>query len=203
MVVKNQAEALPACLKSVGEIADEIIVVDIGSADKTKQTAERCGAKVFDYIWNNRYADARNFSFSKAAMNYIFWLNADEALSPESAQKLLCLKNQLPPNSDVVYMKNDARGSYEPRLLKRAHQYAWYYPPDETLYIWGDVRYCDIAVYESSTCVQKLPIITQTSASSKAENPCVTPISKRNDNPPNTPSLNKTTAAPHKSPITP
>jgi glycosyltransferase involved in cell wall biosynthesis len=48
-MVRNEEEALPGCLQSVAGIADEIIVVDTGSTDRTKEVAAGFGAKVFDF----------------------------------------------------------------------------------------------------------------------------------------------------------
>jgi tetratricopeptide (TPR) repeat protein len=81
MIVKNEAEDLAKCLRSVKPIVDEMIVVDTGSLDKTKDIAKIFGAKVFDSEWTNDFSEARNFSISKASGDWIFLLDADEVVS--------------------------------------------------------------------------------------------------------------------------
>ncbi len=82
MIVKNEEQYLAQCLMSVKPIADEIIVVDTGSTDRTKSIAKALGAKVFDYEWTNDFAEARNVSLAKASGDWIFVMDADEIISP-------------------------------------------------------------------------------------------------------------------------
>src|SRR5207253_43137 len=62
MIVKNEEANLAECLKSVGDLVDEIVVVDTGSNDKTKEIALRMGARVFDFPWVDSFSAARNES---------------------------------------------------------------------------------------------------------------------------------------------
>ena len=82
MIVKNEEETLPRCLVSVKPVVDEMIVVDTGSTDRTKEIARVFGAKVFDYEWADDFSGARNFSLSKAKGNWILILDADEVHFP-------------------------------------------------------------------------------------------------------------------------
>ena len=82
MIVKNEELNLSRCLMSVKPVADEIIVVDTGSNDKTKAIASALGAKVFDFPWTNDFSEARNYSLSKASGDWILVLDADEMISP-------------------------------------------------------------------------------------------------------------------------
>lgn len=82
MIVKNEEQHLVRCMKSIKPIADEIIIVDTGSTDRTKKIAIAFGAKVYDFAWNNNFADARNFSIEQAKSNWILVHDADEVLSP-------------------------------------------------------------------------------------------------------------------------
>lgn len=81
MIVKNEEMNIGRCLNSVKSVADEIIVVDTGSSDRTKVIAEVFGAKVSDFEWNNDFSDARNYSLSLAQGDYVFVLDADEVFS--------------------------------------------------------------------------------------------------------------------------
>lgn len=81
MIVKNEEETLEACLKSATEIVSEIIVVDTGSTDKTKEIAYKFTDKVYDFKWCNDFSKARNFSLSKATNDYVLILDADEVIN--------------------------------------------------------------------------------------------------------------------------
>ena len=61
LIVKNEEKYLKGCLDSVMGIIDEIILVDTGSTDKTKEIAARYEAKIFDYEWKNDFASECNF----------------------------------------------------------------------------------------------------------------------------------------------
>jgi len=81
MIVKNEEQHLAKCLRSVKPIVDEMIIVDTGSTDRTKDIAKVFGAKIYDYKWNDDFSEARNFSISKASGMWILILDADEAIS--------------------------------------------------------------------------------------------------------------------------
>jgi glycosyltransferase involved in cell wall biosynthesis/DNA-binding SARP family transcriptional activator len=82
MIVKDEEKNLAGCLASVKPIVDEMVVVDTGSTDRTKDIAKAFGAKVYDYDWNDDFAEARNYSISKAKGEWIFVMDADEVISP-------------------------------------------------------------------------------------------------------------------------
>jgi len=65
MIVKNEEQNIARCLTSVKPVVDEMIVVDTGSTDSTKEIAKTFGAKVYDFPWTDSFADARNFSLSR------------------------------------------------------------------------------------------------------------------------------------------
>ncbi|MGB5747891.1 MAG: glycosyltransferase, partial [Desulfobacterales bacterium] len=82
MIIKDEEKYLARCLASVKPIVDEMIVVDTGSTDRSKDIAIAFGAKVYDYEWKNDFAEARNYSISQASGGWILILDGDEVISP-------------------------------------------------------------------------------------------------------------------------
>lgn len=80
VIVKNEENTLEKCLNSASKLVDEIIIVDTGSIDKTKEIALKYTDKVFDFVWCNDFSKARNFSISKATKDWILVLDADEII---------------------------------------------------------------------------------------------------------------------------
>ena len=88
MIVKNEAQHLADCLQSVKNVVDEIIIVDTGSTDSTIEIADSFNAKIFHFDWINDFSAARNFALSKSNCDWILYLDADERLDKNSAEKL-------------------------------------------------------------------------------------------------------------------
>jgi glycosyltransferase involved in cell wall biosynthesis len=88
MIVKNEEKNVGRCLKKIGPLVDEMIVVDTGSADRTRDIAKIFGAKVYDFEWTDSFSDARNFSLSKASGEWLLVLDADEVIAPEDFNAL-------------------------------------------------------------------------------------------------------------------
>ena len=80
MIEKNEESMLPGCLESVKEVVDEIVIVDTGSSDRTKEIARSFGAKIIDFEWVNDFAAARNESLRNCTGEWILYLDADERL---------------------------------------------------------------------------------------------------------------------------
>lgn len=90
MIVKNEEKYLEKCLSSVKDVVDEIIIVDTGSTDRTKEIAKKYESQIYDLEWKNDFSFARNFSLEKATSEYILVLDADEYLDESSnLQKVL------------------------------------------------------------------------------------------------------------------
>nr|MDA8216032.1 glycosyltransferase [Dehalococcoidales bacterium] len=88
MIVRDEEANLPGCLESVRDLADEMIVVDTGSTDRTVQVAKSFGAKVYYFPWCNDFAAARNESLLRATGDWILYLDADERLEDGGCQKI-------------------------------------------------------------------------------------------------------------------
>jgi glycosyltransferase involved in cell wall biosynthesis len=103
MIVKNEADHLGACLESIRPAVDEIIVVDTGSTDATKEIALSHGAKLFEFPWCGDFSAARNVSLEHATCDYILWLDADDRVKPEEIAKLKQFKYALPPLKNQAF----------------------------------------------------------------------------------------------------
>src|SRR3990167_8792325 len=88
MITKNEEKWLEQCLNSVKEIVDEIIIVDTGSTDKTKEIAKKFNAKFFDFKWIGDFSAARNESLNHATKDWILVLDADETIAKEDLEKI-------------------------------------------------------------------------------------------------------------------
>ena len=95
MIVKNEEEVLARCLDCVKDIVDEIIIVDTGSKDRTKQIAEKYTNKIYNFEWIDDFAAARNFAFSKGTSDWLMWLDADDIIEEDSRKALVSLKKRL------------------------------------------------------------------------------------------------------------
>lgn len=95
VIVKNEADNLPSWLASVRAFADEMIVVDTGSEDNSKELARAAGAKVFDFQWMNDFAAAKNFAIGKARGRWIVFPDADEYFDEASQQRIPALLKEL------------------------------------------------------------------------------------------------------------
>ncbi len=156
MIVKDEEAVLERCLECIRGIADEIIVVDTGSADKTKEIAARYTDRIYDFPWNNDFSAARNFSFSKAAGDYIYIADADEVIDEENRGKFLRLKEVLSPEIDVVQMKyaNQLQYNctynfdveYRPKLYKRLREFRWADPVHESVRLEPEIFNSDIVI---------------------------------------------------------
>src|SRR3982750_4635941 len=82
MIVRNEEKNLPRCLESVRGLFDEIVVVDTGSRDRTKEIAAGFGARVSEFAWIDDFAAARNAALGQASSDYAFWLDADDVIEP-------------------------------------------------------------------------------------------------------------------------
>lgn len=92
MITKNEEKNLERTLKSVQSFADEIVIVDSGSTDRTEEIAKTYGAKFYSEAWKG-YGGQRNSVIDKAQGEWILNIDADEEISPELQKKILEIKN--------------------------------------------------------------------------------------------------------------
>jgi tetratricopeptide (TPR) repeat protein len=88
MIVRDEQEVLSESIKSVHKIADEIVVLDTGSEDRTPELAAQLGATVYRAPWENDFSAARNHCLRFVSGNWVLWLDAGERLEEQSAADL-------------------------------------------------------------------------------------------------------------------
>ena len=102
MIVRDEEDVLGRCLESVKDLADEIIIVDTGSNDRTKEIAAYYTDRIYDFEWCDDFSAARNFAFSKGTKDFLMWLDADDVIPGEEAERFRSFKENLTPDTDVV-----------------------------------------------------------------------------------------------------
>lgn len=160
MIVKNEEKILGRCLDSIKDLMDEIVIVDTGSTDQTKEIAQKYTDKIYDFAWTGDFSEARNFAFSKATMDYIYSADADEVLDETNHVKFRALKDMLPEDVEIVQMKygNQLQYStvynfdeeYRPKLFKRLRSFVWQDPVHEMVRL-------DPVVFDSEVVITHMP----------------------------------------------
>jgi glycosyltransferase involved in cell wall biosynthesis len=163
MIVKDEEANLAACLGSVADLVDEVVVIDTGSSDRTIAVAEQMGARVLRFPWVDSFAAARNESLRHAAGEWIFWMDADDrlddanrvklrelfaALQDENAafvMKCLCLPDPLTKTSTEVDHL---------RLFRNHPDLRWHFRVHEQILpavrrLKGDVRWSDVVIHHT------------------------------------------------------
>lgn len=103
MVIRDEEEHLARALRSAREIADEMIVVDTGSGDRSAEIAREAGARVYPFPWSDDFSAARNFAIEKATGDYILMLDGDEQISPLFFTEGQTLKKLLSPDKPCAF----------------------------------------------------------------------------------------------------
>lgn len=160
MIVKNEEMNLAHCLDSVADLVEEIIIVDTGSKDRTVEIASHYTSKVYSHPWKDDFSDARNYSFSKAAMDYCMWMDADDILEEREKDKFLKLKQSLTPDIDMVMMKYhtafDEAGKpsfsyFRERWIRNCGLYRWIGAVHEVIPPKGRILYSDLGICHKKT----------------------------------------------------
>ncbi len=160
MIVRDEEKVLERCLSGVRDLVDEIIIVDTGSKDRTKEIAGQYTKKIYSFPWTDDFSEARNFSFSKASMEYCMWMDADDVLSEKDRGAFLKLKRELSPDTDIVMMRYDTGfdengnavlGYYRERLIRNLRGFLWQGAVHEVIAPEGNIVYSDVAVSHKKT----------------------------------------------------
>ena len=110
MIVKNEEESLPKCLKSIQGLWDELVIVDTGSTDKTKEIIQSFGATLVEFEWINDFSAARNISLKYATGNWVLWLDADDIMLEEDKLRIKAIVQTTPDRAYGFLVKNSTDG---------------------------------------------------------------------------------------------
>lgn len=148
LIVKDEEPVLGRCLTCAAQFADELIVVDTGSSDRTVEIALEYTPYVYNHPWQHSFSEARNYSYAKASGDYIMWLDADDIISEDGVAGLLALKDEI-KDEDVIftsYMCFSESGItnciLRDRIIKRTVFTEWKYDIHEAILIEPQWKRC-------------------------------------------------------------
>ena len=104
MIARDCADVVAPSLESVRNVADEIVVVDTGSRDRTREIALVAASRMVDFAWCEDFAAARNFCLSHATGDWVLWLDAGETITPEDGEQLRQLVDSQPDANRAYFV---------------------------------------------------------------------------------------------------
>lgn len=155
MIVKDEEAVLDRCLDCFGELADEIVIVDTGSSDRTREIAGKYTSRVYEVPWCGDFSAARNYGFERATKEYCMWVDADDVMRQEDRRRFLEMKTTLPADTDVVLLPYetgfDSEGRpvfsyYRERIVRNSPEFRFMGRVHETIPLKGTLRYEEIPV---------------------------------------------------------
>ena len=116
MIVRNEVANLPGLLRSLADVADEVVIADTGSTDGTIALCRQWGVRLLHVPWRNDFAFARNRSIDGATASYLLRMDADEALPEKTRSELVRLRDEVLPRAtpcgyDFVVVNRTASGT--------------------------------------------------------------------------------------------
>ena len=105
MIVKNESDIIEETLQAIKKYGYELVIVDTGSEDNTKDIAFKYTDKVYDYKWNNNFSDARNFALEKATNEFVLMIDADEVIcefNVKEIEKIFSLNSKLVGRISII-----------------------------------------------------------------------------------------------------
>ena len=132
IITKNEEVNIEKCLAPLVPYGFEIVVVDTGSTDRTKEVAAKYTDKIYDFEWCDDFSAARNFSLSKASHNYVLILDSDEFLVDLDLDGLYKALEEHPKDVGLLlrnnyYMSNGKKLCYADRVERLFHKRQYYY----------------------------------------------------------------------------
>lgn len=151
-IMRDEEKNAFRVLSEVKKFADEIIVVDTGSNDKTKEIAEKFTNYVYNYVWHNNFSEARNYAFSLATSDYLAWFDADDDIPESTIAAINNLKKK--PFADVYYLKYEyaeicekpVLSFYRERIVKNCAEAKFEGRVHESIAPFGKIEYLNASV---------------------------------------------------------
>ena len=110
MIVRDEEANLRRLLPPIRDLFDELVVADTGSSDGTVAYLESLGARVVSFPWTDDFGAARNASLAGVTARWVLWLDADDALSRESAEQIRAVAAASPPRA-AYYLELENAGA--------------------------------------------------------------------------------------------
>lgn len=129
IIAKNEEKYIGQCLESISEYGLETVVVDTGSADKTKAIAQKYTDKVFDFEWCDDFSRVRNYCADMASNDWILVIDCDEKIQTLDTDRLLILMKKFPHSIGKLTIKNITAGDND-------------YSTDEIMRFYNRQEYC-------------------------------------------------------------
>ncbi|MFH0866188.1 MAG: glycosyltransferase family 2 protein [Bacteroidota bacterium] len=150
IITLNEERNITRCLSSVKEVADDIVVVDSGSTDRTREICSQSDVNFIFHPWTG-YSDQKNYANRQACYDWILSIDADEELSPELIQSIKEAKNK----TQIGYYKINRLTNYCGKWIKHG---GWY--PDIKLRIFDrNNTQWECAIHEILTNEKKFPSV--------------------------------------------
>lgn len=181
LIVKNEQSVLKRCLNCVRVFADEIIIVDTGSTDRTVEIAKEFTDKVYFFEWCDDFSAARNYAFDKASCDLLMWLDADDVITEENCAKIIELKNSFEDYDMAVLPYAAAFDGNKPtfvynreRIFKRDNGYRFSGEVHEAVAPFGKIYHSDAVIYhkkeKENTPLRNLSILQKKISAGKQLN---------------------------------
>jgi len=88
VIMRDEELHVPRLLSTAHIYADEIVIVDTGSVDRTKEEARKFTPLIYDFAWCNDFSAARNYGLERCTKDFVMWLDADDVVLPEDAKRI-------------------------------------------------------------------------------------------------------------------
>lgn len=144
ILTKNEEKTIRQVIQNAQNCADNVLIIDSGSTDKTVEFAKSCGAKVVCRAWDNDFAAQRNFALQHVTTPWVLYLDADEFLDTEL---IAAIEEALTKNEEKQYS-----------MLRRIHAFGFKYKhgifkPDEVIRMFcTDKMHWEGKVHERPVC---------------------------------------------------
>ena len=150
IITLNEEATIERCIQSVKDIADEIVVVDSLSTDNTVSIAKQLGAKIVLQPFTD-YVTQRTLATEAAANDWIYSIDADEALSPELSQSILAVKQ----NPQYKHYNHNRCTNYCGKWIRHGR---WYPDKKTRLFDRTNGKWAGLKVHEYWQPVDNSPV---------------------------------------------